>query len=443
MAERRMFSKKIIDSDEFLDMPLAAQALYFHLSMQADDDGFISSPKKTLRSIGASESDMELLIKKKFIIAFDSGIAAVRHWKIHNCIKKDRYKESIYLEEKRQLDCDENGTYIKSKHSASGAEQPRSQAGTAMEPKWIQSGTKVDPEWIQNGSKVEPQVRLGKDSIDKDSLVKGRVGKESKEKERIEKINSGEGSINTPPSPHENKYEEDFSSEWAVAPFPTGKCLPEEQPRCEAHHLQEDQHIYEAYHSQGEQYCSPDDYISSDMSSRYLLEGETEVLFPYAEGRFEEAYRFAQERNIEKASRTGRGGTAGDGGCDAMLKPVEGAYGRGIVCLTDGQLADLKERLGEYQLNRYMDKLASFISSRGARIRSHYDTLIKWYEEDLKNENDVAKPQANSPYYSKPVSPPPEKSRYGNFDPGEAFRHALARTKQELELEMNEGLSED
>ena len=121
---------------------------------------------------------------------------------------------------------------------------------------------------------------------------------------------------------------------------------------------------------------------------------------------------------------------------NAVLKPVEGAYGRGIVRLTDGQLADLKERLGENQLNRYMDKLASFITDRGARIRSHYDTLLKWYEEDFKNQSATAKPLAATPS-NRLAYLPPEKPRYGSFDPTEAFMAALARSQREIESELD------
>lgn len=113
MAERRMFAKTIIDSDLFLDMPLTTQALYFHLSMRADDDGFINNPKKILRMIGCNEDELRLLIAKKFVIPFESGVCVIKHWKIHNYIRNDRYKETGYLEEKSQLELSDNNTYEK------------------------------------------------------------------------------------------------------------------------------------------------------------------------------------------------------------------------------------------------------------------------------------------------------------------------------------------
>ena len=111
MAERRMFAKTIIDSDAFLDMPVTSQLLYFHLSMRADDDGFINKPKAIMRDCSCKEDDLRLLIAKKFIIPFETGIVVIKHWKIHNYIAKDRYKETKYKEEKATLEYDENNAY--------------------------------------------------------------------------------------------------------------------------------------------------------------------------------------------------------------------------------------------------------------------------------------------------------------------------------------------
>jgi hypothetical protein len=144
MAERRMFAKTIIDSDAFLDMPLSTQALYFHLSMRADDDGFINNPKKIQRMVGASEDDLKLLVLKKFIIPFESGIVVIKHWKIHNYIQKDRYKETVYKDEKALLEIKDNNAY-----------------------------TLGIPECIQPVSNVDTQVRLGKDRLGKDSIGEG------------------------------------------------------------------------------------------------------------------------------------------------------------------------------------------------------------------------------------------------------------------------------
>lgn len=111
MASRRMLSRDITESDAFLEMPLSAQALYMHLNQNADDDGFVNSPKRIARMIGASEDDLKLLIAKRFILTFESGIIVIKHWKINNYIRSDRYKETAHLEEKAMLETKKNGAY--------------------------------------------------------------------------------------------------------------------------------------------------------------------------------------------------------------------------------------------------------------------------------------------------------------------------------------------
>jgi hypothetical protein len=143
MAERRMFAKTIVTSDAFLDMPLSARCLYFTLGMLADDDGFVNNPKSIMRQVGASQDDLNLLLAKRFILAFDSGVIVIKHWRIHNYIQKDRYKESKYIEEKASLMIDEKGAYT---------------------------------ECIQDVYKVDTQVRLGKASLGKASVVEGSSG---------------------------------------------------------------------------------------------------------------------------------------------------------------------------------------------------------------------------------------------------------------------------
>ncbi len=111
MANRRMFSKKITETDLFLDMPMSAQCLYFHLNMSADDDGFIGNAKTIKRMIGASEDDLKLLFAKEFLIPFENGVVVIKDWKIHNYIRKDTYNRTMYTEEKKQLEEDDNGAY--------------------------------------------------------------------------------------------------------------------------------------------------------------------------------------------------------------------------------------------------------------------------------------------------------------------------------------------
>ena len=143
MAERRMFAKTIIDSDAFLDMPVTARLLYYDLSMRADDDGFVNSPKKIMRMIGASQDDLSILCLRKFLIPFDNGVVVIKHWRIHNYIRGDRYKETNYKDEKALLALDENNAYT----------LPNEERSTNGIPMVYQR---------------ETQVRLGKDRIGKD-----------------------------------------------------------------------------------------------------------------------------------------------------------------------------------------------------------------------------------------------------------------------------------
>ena len=151
-----MFSKKITDTDSFLDMPLSTQALYFHLNMGADDEGFVDNVKKIQRSIGASNDDLKVLVGKGFLIPFESGVVVIRHWRIHNYIQADRFQATIHQNEKEQLEFD------KSK---------------------IASIKPLD-QCIQNVSKMDTQVRLGEDRLDKDRLDKVNYLNNGEEKEK-------------------------------------------------------------------------------------------------------------------------------------------------------------------------------------------------------------------------------------------------------------------
>ena len=112
MAEKRMFAKSITESDDFLNMSKNAQCLYYHLCMYADDDGFINNTKSILRIVGSDIKYLEELKQNKYIHEFDSGITLIMHWKVHNYIQKDRYKPSIYTEEKNQVEIVYGSSYV-------------------------------------------------------------------------------------------------------------------------------------------------------------------------------------------------------------------------------------------------------------------------------------------------------------------------------------------
>ena len=111
MAEKRMFSKKIVDVDSFLDMPATARLLYYDLAMRADDDGFVGSPRGIMRLTGATNDDMNILLMRGFVLTFETGVIVIRHWRLHNYIQKDRYKPTEYTKEKARLSIDESGAY--------------------------------------------------------------------------------------------------------------------------------------------------------------------------------------------------------------------------------------------------------------------------------------------------------------------------------------------
>ncbi|MCD7136006.1 hypothetical protein CBG24_03680 [Limosilactobacillus reuteri] len=192
MAQRRMFSQKVTETDKFLDMALTAQSLYFHLGMNADDDGFVGNPKSIKRMIGASEDDLKALVEKDYLIVFDDGVVVIKDWLVSNYVKKDRYTPTIYTEDMKLIGLDKNKRY----QFVSDLEPERNQVGTEMSPECIQDGDKkepnciqsgsknknqissenyqsqqgqgfkpMEPNWNQNGTEMDPQVRLGKDRV--------------------------------------------------------------------------------------------------------------------------------------------------------------------------------------------------------------------------------------------------------------------------------------
>lgn len=144
MAQKRMFDKTITNSDEFIEMPMSSQVLYFHLSMNADDDGFINNWKSIMRMTGTKEDDLKVLIAKQFIIPFESGVIVIKHWRINNFLRKDRHIDTKFQKELSMLDTNDNQEYV----------------------------------WLTNG-----QPSIEKNSIEKNSIEKKKIYKE-----RIEKL---------------------------------------------------------------------------------------------------------------------------------------------------------------------------------------------------------------------------------------------------------------
>lgn len=170
MAERRMFSKKITQSDEFLAMPSSTQNLYWHLNTEGDDEGFVNSPKKVMNMIKSSDDDMKLLIAKKFLLAFESGVIVIKHWKIHNAIRQDRFKPTSYVEERSKLIIREDGAYSENKN---GELISDNQVTTNCQPTGCIGEDRIGEERIGKGSR-ESFVPPSLDEVIKYSLERGK-----------------------------------------------------------------------------------------------------------------------------------------------------------------------------------------------------------------------------------------------------------------------------
>ena len=169
MARKRMFSLLVVDTDEFLDMPSSTQSLYYHLGMRADDDGFVSSPRKIVKLVNCSDDDLKLLIAKGFIIPFDSGIIAIKHWKLNNDLKKDRYTPTIYLNEKSTLRVNKNRVY--------------SIVGNNLDTQYSIDKNSIDKNSIDKNSKeyIEQKQEGNQEQIQEQKQVKKEKAKKPKE----------------------------------------------------------------------------------------------------------------------------------------------------------------------------------------------------------------------------------------------------------------------
>ncbi|MCY3034904.1 MULTISPECIES: conserved phage C-terminal domain-containing protein [Aerococcus] len=171
MANKRMFSKQVTQTDQFLDLPLSAQSLYFHLNMQGDDDGFLNNYKMTMRMIGASKEDLQALIDSAFIINFASGVICIRHWKLNNTLQNDRYSETLFQGEFAQVEERNKVYFLKSNDD--------------------------DSQWNQIGSKMDPQHNITEHNIAKPNLTESSIAKNNvteKNQHNQTKINQGKQS---------------------------------------------------------------------------------------------------------------------------------------------------------------------------------------------------------------------------------------------------------
>lgn len=248
MADRRMFHKNVVESDAFLDMPTSAQALYFHIGMYADDDGFVNGPRRIARLIGASNEDLQVLIDNRFLLSFENGVVVVKHWRMANSLKNDRAKMPQYPELAAEIYIKDNRSYT---------DHPEEGTVSLLEHKLRYMESKRNP----NGIPVE-----------------------------------------------ENRTEENRTEE-----------------------------------------------------------NRAEV----------EASGFQVRDNYSTELSTTGGTTA-----NSNVSAVGGALGKGVVFLSDDQISELLDKMGLDTFDHYVDKLSSFIIKNDAKVKNHYETILKWWQED-------------------------------------------------------------
>ncbi len=280
MAERRMFHTSVVEADSFLDLPVSSQALYFHLGMHADDDGFINGPRQIARSVGCDLTDLQRLVDSNFLLQFDD-VVVVRHWRMANSLKSDRLQIPRYPDVARKIYLREDRIY------------------TQVKPKgisnyWLERKKRLVA--TQKGDKNIKETKWNPTGIQMDSNgIPRREERKRKEKKRNEK-----------------KIEE----------------------------------------SSGEENCG----VSGGDTPTSVTATPCHLL-PGGEG-FDAA---ATEKE---------------------LKYMGGKLGKGVVLLSDEQMEDLLDKLGLDGFDHYVDKLSTFILKNEAKVKNHYATILRWWQED-------------------------------------------------------------
>lgn len=207
MANRRMFSLSVIDTDKFLDMPVSSQLLYFHLGMRADDDGFVSSPKRIARTTNCGDDDLRILATKGYIIPFESGVVVIRHWRQNNQLRSDRYRETVCKNEKATLSIIDN-IYIESTNEAPDSIP----VGIPNDiPNSVPTGKPTVDSMVDSTTyQREPQYSIGKYSIEKSSIDKSSIEK-VEDRESIDNRGYGGKKERERKEPNETSYPQYFS----------------------------------------------------------------------------------------------------------------------------------------------------------------------------------------------------------------------------------------
>lgn len=357
MAERRMFAKTIIDSDAFIDMPLSTQALYFHLSMRADDEGFINNPKKIMRMIGASDDDLRVLVGKRFIIPFDSGIVVIKHWKIHNYIRGDRKKETNYSEEMALLMEKDNGAYtLKTEEMLLEDEKKE----TARQKAYRESDLPYSFEYkIRNAFYGEICPVCG-------CKMSGSVDE------------CGIGSnIHKPSIQHNKPISKGGKHELGNISVICHQCNVTLRDT-ETDRLNADEVIkkWDEICMSGK--CPSSDGQVTDKCQHRLGQGSI------GQG------SIGQDRVVEVSGNDNQEDTDNDDEDvdnsvdNSTFEMMGGTLGMGVILLTEEQRDALLDKLGIDAFNHYIAKLADFIIRKKAKVSNHYITILKWAKEDMK-----------------------------------------------------------
>ena len=328
MAERRMFAKTIVLSDAFLDMPLSARCLYFTLGMLADDDGFVNSPKSVMRQVGASMDDMNILLTKKFVLSFDSGVIVIKHWRIHNYIQKDRYKETKYLEEKSELCIDDNGAYTTGD-------------GIVLECKKVRKPL-TDAQQKRLDAKKESSLPYSFDHKIRQAFHGERCP-------ICGCVMDGSNNLTKPTIQHNVPISLGGKHELENISVICSGCNTSIQNKQETPPYNTDlvKAVWERIGNE------------PGMDTQVRLE--------------------LGQDSLELGQGSGSVVPA-DNGEDTLRKTGK----EGVVYLSDRQVGCLLERMGVDAFDVYFDKLERFIIENGASVKNHYKTILKWYEEDTE-----------------------------------------------------------
>ena len=361
-----MFAKTIVTSDAFLDMPLSARCLYFTLGMLADDDGFVNSPKSIMRQVGASQDDLNLLLVKRFILAFDSGVIVIKHWRIHNYIQKDRYKESKYIEEKATLMIDEKGAYTFGNGVCLDAEKKRKPL--------------TDAQQNRLEAKKESSLPYAFD-------YKIRQAFHGEICPICNCVMDGSNNLTKPTIQHN-------------LPISLGG----------KHEIDNISVICSGCNCSIKNNYETPPYNTEKVKSIWERIGDV--------SKMDTQVRLGKDR-LGKDRLGQDSGSVEDEDTDTaterdILKCIGGKIGRNVVYLTDRQFDDLLDQLGLDAFNRYVDRLSTFIIEKNAHIKNHYEMILKWHKEDTAVSNNQGKNQNNQ--------------SNGSFDTNEFFEAAIAKS---------------